>query len=89
MSELIEVGTNIKFRIPFSSEDNVVAESPWGEVIGVKTFGRILARVQNQLIYSDLHGCQLNDIVELERIWLSLDSGPTWQFVGLASRSEI
>ena len=87
MSELIEVGTYIKFRIPFPSEDNIHAECPWGEVVGVKTHGRIFARVKNELCYFDLHGCQLDDIVELERVWLGPDSEPIWQSVGLQRHS--
>jgi hypothetical protein len=82
MSQLIEVGTLVKFRIPFPSEDNVVAESPWRKVVGVKTFGRILVEVQNELICSDLHGYQFGDIVELEQVWLSPDSEAIWQAVG-------
>ena len=88
MADLIEVGKLVKIRIPFPSDDNVVAECPWGEVMGVKTFGRILVRVDNDLIYTDRHGCRLNDIVELEQTWLGPDSGLIWQFVGIEQRSS-
>ena len=72
----------MKIRMPFPSDDGCIAETPWAEVVGAKDSGRVLGRVTNHLVYTDLHGYEFGDIVELEETWLGPDYGLIWQVVG-------
>ena len=79
---MIEVGTYLKVRIPHREELGTVAECPWAQVIGMTPSRRIIARIDNELICSDLHGYWLGDHVELEEVWFDGSSAPVWQVAG-------
>ena len=86
--ELIEVGTHLKIRIACVSEEGPIGECPWAQVVGARHSGRVLARIDNELIMSDIHGYQLHDIVELEKIWLDPRYEAIWQVVGMIQSAE-
>jgi hypothetical protein len=88
---LLEVGSFLKVRIPFSTSPHpedygVVAESPWVEIVGVLPSERLHGRIVNELVCEDLHGFGFGDVVELERTWIDPKDQEIWQVVGLAKQ---
>jgi hypothetical protein len=81
--QILKFGSHMKFRIAHVTRDSIEGEWPWGQVVGVVNDHRVVVRVDNELIASDLHGIFFGDLVELEMTFIEPDFSPVWQFIGV------
>jgi hypothetical protein len=80
--QLLEVGSHLKCRIAhITNRYGIEAEQPWGQVVSVVNDHRIIVKLDNELVSSDLHGLFLGDLVELELTPVE-PHGAIWQYVG-------